>query len=311
MNPELRQLRYFVALAEELSFTRAAERLHVAQQTLSGAIGRLEQQLGVELVNRTTRQVKLTAAGETLAGQARLVLHAAERAVEATRATARGEQGTLTLGYFLGVAGDLGPRIVQRFRERHPRARLQLRSYDFHDPSGGLHAGHADAAFIRPPMNLDGIALEPLFREPRLAILSALHPLAKERALTIDQLVQETWMDTPATDSIWRRFWLALDQRDGIPPKLGPTVDGADTWVDTIATSQAVALSTHTFQRAVNDAGVVFVSVDDLAPSLAAMAWRHDNSNPLLPALIEVTREQRDRARAAGVLPSAPAAGPA
>src|SRR5215208_7188488 len=145
VNVELRQLRYFVAVADELHFTRAAERLHIAQQPLSAAIARLERQLGARLLERTTRRVGLTEAGAALLEPARAALQAAEAAVDAVRAVATGEAGDVSLGLCSSAWYGLGD-LFEALRERHPGLRLPVRQQSSRPLVEAVRAGTLDLA---------------------------------------------------------------------------------------------------------------------------------------------------------------------
>ena len=170
MTPELRQLRYFVAVAEAGSFTRAAERLHIAQQSLSQQIRTLEAQLGATLLVRSSRGVALTDAGAVLLREARPVLAQAERAVEAVQRAARGEQGELRVGFLSSVANHEMPPVVRTFRERHPGIALQTEDAAIGALVEGLREGRLDAGLSRPPL-VDDLATEIVHREPVAAVL--------------------------------------------------------------------------------------------------------------------------------------------
>ncbi len=148
---DLRVLQYFVAVAEELHFGRAAARLHIAQPSLASN-RKLEHSLGTPLLIRTSRSVSLTSAGDVLLGEAKRLLSAAERAVSLTREVASGVRGTLIVGFQANAAAELTPRILAAFKNNHPEIHVQMRSFDFADPTAGLADGSADVAFVRPPL---------------------------------------------------------------------------------------------------------------------------------------------------------------
>src|SRR5258706_7187474 len=153
VDVQTRRLRYFVALAEELHFSRTAARLHIAQQALSKQIRELEEAVGVQLLQRSTRKVELTPAGAAFLRAAHATLGAFDDGVETARRLARGEDGTLRLGYVVGRALELTRPIVEEFARRHPRVELHLREYGHDDRSAGLAGGSADVAFLRPPIS--------------------------------------------------------------------------------------------------------------------------------------------------------------
>ncbi len=179
MDVHLRELRYFMAVAEELHFGRAAERLFISQPALSKQVRRLERSLGVELFDRDRRAVALTAAGETLLPRARKLLHAWEDAHVAVADAAARESATLTVGLVTSVGRNILPRTSRRFAERRPAARLQMRQVGWHDPTAGLASGDTDAALVWLPLPDDeSFASEPLLSKPRWIALPADHRLA-------------------------------------------------------------------------------------------------------------------------------------
>jgi DNA-binding transcriptional LysR family regulator len=219
VRPEVRQLQYFIAAADELSFTRAAERLNVVQQTLSTAIAQLEALLGIKLFERTTRRVTLTKAGAAWLPYAREALAAADRAAEAARDLAAGRSGRLRVGLAATAALDLTPRVLRAFAERYPLVELTIEHFDCQDPSGGLHDRRSDVAIVRPPFRDEGLDLVVIGSEPRFAVLAADHLLADREALEFAELADEPWADI-ATDPLWWDFWRVAERRSG-PPTQG------------------------------------------------------------------------------------------
>ncbi|WP_395852680.1 LysR family transcriptional regulator [Cystobacter fuscus] len=178
---ELRHLRYFVAVAEELSFTRAARRLRIAQPPLSQQIRALEDELGCELFERSGRAVLLTRTGRELLPEARQLLESAERLRERAALRARGEQGTLSIALVTSFATPRFAAMLRQFQRRHPGVQLSLGDHSSSWQLEALTRGELDAGFLRPPARIPA-HLEALVvrREPmRLAVPSA-HPLAKQ-----------------------------------------------------------------------------------------------------------------------------------
>lgn len=176
---ELRQLRYFVTVAEELSFGRAAERLHIVQPGVSQQVSRLERQLGVRLFHRTTRQVRLTAAGELLLPEARAALDAAERV---RRLAGDLAAGTEPAGLRIGTSQGLGERLDRVLEAVDPPVRLTARALP--DRLAAVRSGELDAAFVRALTGAPGLDLLPLWTDPLVAALPAAHPLAALPELT-------------------------------------------------------------------------------------------------------------------------------
>ena len=272
-NVTLAQLAYFVAVAEELNFTRAAERLHVSQSPLSQAIRALETNLGVALLKRTSRHVELTAAGEELLPAARAALAAVEHVMAIAHAAAGGEQ-LLRVGFVAYGACDVIDRALAAFAAPHSDLRLQTRQADFSDPTAGLAEGRVDAAFLRLPVLAPELEIEALTSEPRVAVLPAWHPLAGRESITIGDLADEHWLQMPGRDQLWRDFWLATSHREGVAPLLGPEARTLDEQLAATATGGYVSLAPQSVAGSYQRAGISYVPVVGIEPSVVAIGWR-------------------------------------
>ena len=193
---ELRQLRYFVAVAEHLSFTRAAAHLHMAQQSLSQQVGTLERHLGVRLLDRDTRGTRLTPAGKVFLREARNVLAHADTAIAVARQAARGEAGHLDLAFLSSTANYMLPAIVRAVREQLPSVTLTTHDVAIAELVAGLRDGRYDAAFTRPPLVPD-VLTETNTTEPVCAVLPAGHRFATRARLRLPELADEDWILTP------------------------------------------------------------------------------------------------------------------
>ncbi|MGH2870224.1 MAG: LysR substrate-binding domain-containing protein [Solirubrobacteraceae bacterium] len=189
---ELRQLRYFIAVAEELHFRRAAARLHISQPPLSQQIARLEQELGCRLLNRTRRRVELTAAGEAFLRDARAMLGELEVAVATVRRIDTGQAGLLRVNFVGSALLSIVPGIVQRFRRGRPSVELELRERSTLEQLRALTAGVVDVGLVRPPIDPDhALRAEVVMRERTVAAIPAGHPLAKLRRVPLARLAAE------------------------------------------------------------------------------------------------------------------------
>jgi DNA-binding transcriptional LysR family regulator len=289
-NVTLAQLSYFVAVAEELNFTRAAERLHVSQSPLSQAIKALETNLGVPLLERTSRHVELTAAGEELLPAARAALGAVEHAVGVARAAGRGEQ-RLRVGFLAYGACDVIDRSLAAFAAPVSDLRLETRQTDFSDPTAGLGGGQVDAAFVRLPVAAVGLELEPLATEPRVAVLPAWHPLARRERIAISDLVDEHWLQMPGRDPVWRDFWLASGHRNGAAPLLGPEVRTIDEQLAATATGGYVSLAPQSVAASYARPGISYVAVAGIEPSAVAIGWRRGDQRESVRRFVTSARE--------------------
>lgn len=191
---ELRHLRYFVAVAEELHFGRAAERLHLAQPPLSQQIRKLEEIVGHPLFVRTSRAVKLTAAGEVFLERARRTLRVVQEDMEEARSIGRGDEGFLRVGFIgSGMLTPL-PAMLGRYRRLYPRVQLQLVESYTSGIAQSLNRGVLDAGFLRDGGPIEGLHVEPLFSEPYVAVLPATHRLAGRSTISAGDLRDEPFV---------------------------------------------------------------------------------------------------------------------
>ncbi|GAB3264341.1 LysR family transcriptional regulator [Arthrobacter pigmenti] len=291
MQPQLdlRVLQYFVAIAEELHFGRAAARLHIAQPSLSVQVRKLEHTLGTPLLVRSSRNVTLTPAGEVMLEQARELLRAAERAVLLTQA-ASGVRGTLIVGFQANAAAELTPQILTAFRERYPELHIEMRSFDFSDPSAGLADGSADVAFVRPPLpGASWLRMATLFVEPRVLVVPSSSRFAGLDQVSIEQVADEPFVARKAPDE-WRDFWLAQDARAGSPLRLGAEVATVDECFESILGERGIAFTQASTQRFYDRPGLSFIPVKDVQPSTVSVAWRKDINDVLVREFVETAR---------------------
>jgi len=192
---ELRHLRYFIAVADELSFTRAAQRLHTAQPSLSQQIRNLEDEVGTPLFERTRRKVELTDAGKVFLAEARLVVAQADRAVARARQVGQG-RATVTIGFVPAAEIRVFPVILPRLRLRFPEVNVELRSLPTAEQEDALLRGDIDVAFMRRPVLSPELRSEVVLTEPLVVVLPSGHPLAKQKRIAPAQLSGEPFIST-------------------------------------------------------------------------------------------------------------------
>jgi DNA-binding transcriptional LysR family regulator len=289
---ELRQLESFVVLAEELHFRRAAERLHIAQPSLSQQLRRLEDGLGVRLLERDRRRVGLTAAGAALLPEARAVLAAAERAAMVARATAAGERGRLRLNLTRSLTGGVAGEIVEAFRARHPGVALELDVGTSTLNALALREDAIDAAFVRPPLVDDAIEVLDLGREPMVCVLPTRHPLARRRALHPDDLRGEplVWWPEGHAPAPWRDMLAELYGED---PAGWPAVARAEPEEERIVTAVAAGAGISFIglerSRSLRVPGAVYRRFAAPEPTMGiALAWRRGTDLPALHRLRDI-----------------------
>ena len=289
MTPELRQLRYFVAVADETSFTRAATGLHIAQQSLSQQITVLERSLGTRLFDRDPRGTRLTAVGELFLPEARAVLARADEAVATLARAVRGEIGTVRLAFLTTTANYLLPPVVRAARERFPDLTVTTAEASIAELVDGLREHRFDLAFTRPPL-VDGLASRTLLTEDVCAVLPTGHPLAARPSLKLADLAGEPWVLTPrSTWEPWHRSYDADFAAAGFTPHVvqrAATVQGLLGLVAAGVGVTRLTRSSHSLRRS----GVAFVPLeDDVART--ELVWVPGHDNPAIPVIADVAAE--------------------
>ena len=283
----MRHLRALLAVKEDLNFTRAAARLHLTQQALSGQIRQLEERVGTRLVDRDSRRVALTPAGEALSRQAEVLLAGAEQAIAAAR-TAGGETTRLTIGYIAPLTRRIVAPALRAFEQARPDIELTVHFAGFLDPLGGLRDGKADVAILYGEFEHEGIELRPLLIETRGVALPADHPLAQGGdAVPMADYLSEPIVDVPVSDHVWRDFWTAARHRRR-PPQIGMSVTTLDGLIEAVAAGLGVAITVAPAVEALGSgAGVVFRPVVGLEPLEIWVARRENDDRDAVSEFLE------------------------
>lgn len=290
MDVHLRDLRALLAVGEEQSVSRAAERLFVAQPALSKQLRALERQVGAVLLERLPRGVALTEAGRAVLEPAREAVAAWDRGLAALRDLARTTQ--VVVGMQTAVGRGLQRHSLARFRELAPDVVPVLRLVGWHDPTAGLADGSSDVAFVWLPVPLDDLDVLPIATEPREVALPADHRLAGRDRLTFEDLLDEPFIALPEAAGAMREFWLAVDQRHGRPPVLGGVAEAHDAVFEAVTSGLGVVLVAAGNAALYARSGVVSRPVDGLPPAVLALAWRATDSRPAVAAFVRSVREQ-------------------
>nr|WSW69369.1 LysR family transcriptional regulator [Streptomyces sp. NBC_00995] len=268
MDVDTRLLRYFAAVAEEGSLTGAAQRLFVSQPALTKQIRRLEGDLGVRLFARSRSGMALTAAGGELASRVPALLEGWDDAVRAAGRAAR----VLRLGFLDAGAVGAVPEVLVEFRQAQPEWRVELRQFDWSDPSAGLARGEVDAAVVRLPFpGQESFTVRELFVEERGVLLPARHPLANSERVEFRELWDEPFVAAGDETGAWREHWLAADERDGHPVRVGAVAGRPDEWLGAVAAG-CVALAPVSAARFSSHPDVVFRPVRGVSPSRVGLA---------------------------------------
>ncbi len=296
---ELRHLRYFVAVAEELHFGRAAKRLHVSQPPLSQQIRRLEELLGYALFLRTSRSVALTSAGEAYLERARRTLHMVQRDFEETRRIGAGEVGSLHIGFVGSAMLTTLPRIFGEYRARFPQVQLHLHESFTSQVVEGLENGSLDAGVLRDGDGRETITTMELFTEPYVAVLPMTHACAGQKSVSPGMLRDDPFVYYPRSAGS-RAFEkpMTMFEEHGFRPQI---VQEASHWLSILRLVGArlgVSVAPACVRRIATE-GVVCVPLREVTvTSVVDLAWRAGDQRPIVAQFMELTRKRRSGKRA-------------
>jgi DNA-binding transcriptional LysR family regulator len=285
---DLRLVEYFVAVAEELHFGRAAERLHIAQPSLSHQIRRLEEQLGVSLLERNSRNVQLTPAGEALLDEGRKMLSHAQHAIQTARAAGAPR---LTVGFYGSAGSELLPDVLRAFSERCPSVEVRVRELLL-GSTDDLLDGTVNIAFTRLLPGQTELEVEILTEEPRLAALASTHRLAGRPTLSFTDLRDESFVINPVAraDSPPGR-WLAEQRRHGLPGRVAAHATSLQEVLALVAAGRGVCLLPQAVAHHHPRAGVSYVPVTDADPAVVSLAWQRGHIAPVMKVFMEASRQ--------------------
>ncbi|WP_414719214.1 LysR family transcriptional regulator [Streptomyces sp.] len=275
---ELRTLRYFVAVAEERHFGRAATRLHMSQPPLSRAIKQLEAEVGALLFARSPAGVTLTPVGTVLLDEARALLDHADRV--RVRVSAAAGVATITIG-ILGDGADRGvARLAAAYRRHHPGIDIRIRDTDLTDPTCGLRAGLVDVALTRAPFDVTALTVRALRTDPVGVVLRADDPLARRDGLRLAELSDRRWFQFPqSTDPIWQSYWNGGRSREG------PVVRAVQECLQAVLWNGTVGLAPLGHDL---PAELAVVPLIDMQPSRVVAVWNEGDTNPLIRSFVEI-----------------------
>lgn len=291
---ELRSLHYFIAVAETLNFSRAAERLHMAQPPLSQQIQRLEKEMGVLLFERTKRSVRLTAAGATFLQEAYRTLAQVERAVHSAQQADRGESGRLSIGFVGSSAYGVLPAIIQAFRERFPHVELILREWTTVEQVRALHNEEIQVGFLRPPILDTTLRHLTVQQEPFLVALPAKHPLASTSPVPLSELAHDPFILVPSklAPGLWHQM-MEMCLQAGFQPHMAQEAIQFHVIISLVAAGLGIALvpaCIHTFQRP----DVVYLPLQGVTTQAEIqVVWQRTDHSPVIRNFLEVVQAHR------------------
>ena len=288
---ELRHLRYFIAVAEELNFSRAAERMHMAQPPLSAAIRQLERDVGVDLFVRTTREVRLTDPGHAFLAGARRTLEDADRAAEDARRAGAGELGRLRIAFSWSTRFETLPALGRAFRGSHPDVELLAQEMWNARMPPAFRNGSIDIALSLCPEIAADLELAPIRKERLVALLPRTHPLAREEAIPLSALAAEDFIVFPR--EIAPRLhdaFMAIYRRAGFEPRVRNESFHTGWDLGVLAEIPAVGMAPQTVAGGLPD-GIVGVALSEPTDSLeTCLVWRADDTSPAVAAFVAVAR---------------------
>jgi DNA-binding transcriptional LysR family regulator len=297
VDVDTRLLRAFVAVAEELNFTRAAQRLFVAQQALSSQIRQLESRLGVKLFERTTRKVGLTEAGERLLPHAVAALAALDAGLGQLDAARRAERATLRVGLSGTAMVPVANETMRLFAERHPEVELEVSNAGLSLPAAGLQDGAVDVAFVRLPFLDEGLSMVTVLTEERYAVLRTDHPLAAREFVRPEDVVHEPWIWVEGADPVARAFWSLAEFRGDRPLQTGTRINSFEEAFGAVAAGLAITCQAESAVRAVGSGfpDLRFVPLRGAPPAQVAVAWRTAHETDLARAFVRTALEVSQR----------------
>jgi DNA-binding transcriptional LysR family regulator len=287
---ELRHLRYFQAVAEELHFGIAAKKLNMAQPPLSQQIKQLETELGVKLFERTKPQIQLTPAGQEFLERIRSIFSDVETAVKETRRVARGEKGKISIGFVVSASYDLLPTVIRAYRSEYPEVDVELRELTTLEQIEALIQGHLHVGFLRTPIEEDGIEVQVLCREEFVIALPETHPASEKNVVDLNTLRNESFIMFPRQmgphhyDEI-----IALFRRAGFSPRIVLEAVQMQTIINLVSSGIGLAIvpgSVTTLQRP----GIVYRPLRETTWFDVAIAWRKNDENPLVQNFLSVAQ---------------------
>jgi DNA-binding transcriptional LysR family regulator len=289
---ELRHLRYFIAVAEELHFSKAAERLHIAQPPLSQQIQQLEAELGVELFQRKTkRQVQLTEAGQAFLQEAYQLFAQLSKAIDLTQRIGRGEKGQLRVGFTSLVTYDLLPVILLRFREQFPEVELVLQELTTTQQEQALFNRHIHVGFAHPPLEDNTLNTECIQQERLIVALRESHFLARQENISVRDLLDENFIMFPRHlgPGLYDQI-LLLCQQGNFNPKVAIEAIQMQTIIGLVSAGIGIAIVPSSLQN-LQRAGVVYRVLKEKTPLVeTAVVWRQEEMIPVLREFLQIVR---------------------
>jgi DNA-binding transcriptional LysR family regulator len=280
---ELRHLQYFIAVAEELHFSRAAQRLHISQPPLSQQIRGLEDELGVKLFERTKRQVHLTEAGKVFLERSTRVLAQLEQAIEVTQQIGRGEVGRLAIGFVGSATYTVLPDILSVFREQFPAVELRLDELTTVEQIQALYHKQVDVGIVRSAIIEPGLSVECILQESLVLALPETHPFSVQTKVSLSTLASESFILFPAKmGPIFYEQIITICQQAGFRPKVTQEAVQMQTIIGLVAAGLGIAIVPASLQN-FHRSGVIYRPLQEQIPKTGLyLAWRQHDYSPVI-----------------------------
>jgi len=289
---ELRQLRYFVAVAEERSFSRAARRVHISQPPLSRQVALLEQRLDVQLLNRTTHEVSLTKAGEAFLAEARQLLSLSAKAGEVARRASRGETGRIRIGFIGAALYSFLPRLLREYRQRYPDVEISLSQLTIAQQGEALVNREIDVGVIRQHLADDALQTWCVLKEPFVVALPLDHPLARREKVMLKSLAREPFVFFNRRDApVVYDQTLRICEHAGFSPHIVQEARPMATVIGLVAAGLGVSIVPTSMQR-INIEHVAYRPLSGTrAVNEFVIAWHREHRSPVLDRFLAMAKE--------------------
>ena len=300
---ELRQLRYFIAVAEELSFSKGAKRAGVSQPPLSRQIANLEAELGTRLLDRSKHGVRITDSGKVFYNEALKTLAALERAVRATQRAARGQSGSLALGFGGSAAYTFAPSLLRRYRELYPGVELSLHNLPMTSQLEALREQTIDIGFLMKPVQDTAFNSEAVLRDPLVVAVPSGHVLAKMSKVGLKALEPYPLVMFPRSGGLgFYSHVIAICKKADFVPTIAQETAPMESVIGLVAAGVGIAVVPSVARR-LRIAGVEYRPFRERYAFMDfAIAWRKDNLSPVVGAFIELVRKKSRLRRKDGLI---------
>lgn len=288
---ELRHLRYFLSVAEELHFGRAAERVHIAQPPLSQQIKQLEKEINVQLFKRTKRKVELTEAGRVFQREAYAVLERLEKGILKARLADRGEAGWLGIGFLSSINYDVLPNVIRKFRNQYSNIELFLQEMQDAEQNQALLEKRIHVGFTRFPITNKELNYETVLCENLVVALPSTHRFAKKKTLKFAELADEPFIIFSQNNPpVYADYLIRLCAEAGFQPRVAQKVGEVQTALGLVAAEIGIILVPSSTQRLKRD-GVIYRELTDPKPTIEIiMQYRKDETSPVFARFLETVR---------------------